>query len=221
MIVGAGDHFCPVAQFLNKTSREGLVIAREYECRLADSETCPVDSVTAELFFSRDLEGYGWCVRKDNDLNVGFGRRGAAHFDAHVRAFIEFLTRSGRAPASTLDIKRWRGHAYRLAGTGRPVCADGLVLIGDSAGLAYPESGEGIGPAVRSAIAAANTILATRGAFDQGRFRPYVDFVRATAPASGFLSWLQSLVPAAIGRTLLNSPRFVRLALDRWFLRTA
>jgi hypothetical protein len=114
-------------------------------------------------------------------LNVGFGRRGAAHFDAHVRAFIEFLTRSGRAPASTLDIKRWGGHAYRLAGTGRPVCADGLVPIGDSAGLAYPGS----------------------------------------APASGFLSWLQSLVPTAIGRTLLNSPRFVRLALDRWFLRTA
>jgi hypothetical protein len=154
-------------------------------------------------------------------LNVGFGRRGAAHFDAHVRAFIEFLTRSGRAPASTLDIKRWGGHAYRLAGTGRPVCADGLVPIGDSAGLAYPESGEGIGPAVRSAIAAANTILATRGAFDLSRLTPYVDFGRATAPASGFLSWLQSLVPAAIGRTLPNSPRFVRLALDRWFLRTA
>ena len=221
MVVGAGGHFCPVAQFLNKTSREGLVIAREYEGRLSDSETCPVDAATAELFFSRDLEGYGWCVRKDNYLNVGFGRRGAARFDAHVRAFIGFLTSSGRAPGSTLDLKRWRGHAYRLAGVGKPVSADGLLLIGDSAGLAYPESGEGIGPAVRSAIIAARTITAAGSAFDRDRLAPYDDYIRASAPAGGIFSWLQSLVPPAIGRTLLNSPRFARHALNRWFLRTA
>jgi flavin-dependent dehydrogenase len=221
MIVGAGGHFCPVALFLNKTSKEGLVIAREYECRLSESDACPVDSATAELFFSRDLEGYGWCVRKNNYLNVGFGRRGAAHFDAHVRGFIAFLTSSGRAPGSTLDLKRWRGHAYRLAGMGRPVIADGLLLVGDSAGLAYPESGEGIGPAVRSAIVAAQAIVSAGGSFNRSRLAAYEDYIHSSAPAGGFASWLQAFVPAAVGRTLLNSPRFARLAIDRWFLRTA
>ena len=45
----------------------------------------------------------------------------------------------------------------------RPLVAAGVVWIGDAAGLAYSESGEGIGPAVQSGLMAAETILAARG----------------------------------------------------------
>ena len=90
----------------------------------------------AEFFFCNDLDGYGWCVlRKGEYLNMRLGRRNSAHFTAHVNDFIWFLESSGKAPgASGLQ---WRGHAYLASGVGpRPVVADGLMLIGDAAGLA-------------------------------------------------------------------------------------
>ena len=59
---------------------------------------------------------------------------------------------------------KWHGHAYLLASAaGRRVVDDGVVLVGDAAGLAYPQSGEGIRPAVESGLMAAETILAARG----------------------------------------------------------
>ena len=76
VIVGAGGHFCPVARHLQGARHQIAppVIATETEFGLYgwQGET---RSDTPELFFCRDLEGYGWCVRKDDFLNVGIGRR--------------------------------------------------------------------------------------------------------------------------------------------------
>jgi len=99
--------------------------------------------------------------------------------------------------------------------------AAALVLIGDAAGLAYPESGEGIRPAIESGRLAARTLAAAAGT-SRGDLQPYADELRRLyPPASRTLGPLRSAV-AAMGRLLLGSPAFTRhVVLDRWFLRRA
>jgi flavin-dependent dehydrogenase len=77
VLVGAGGHFCPVARWLNPTiDREPLVVAQEAEFRIEprDAASWTAAPGTPELYFCRDLKGYGWCFRKGQYLNVGLGR---------------------------------------------------------------------------------------------------------------------------------------------------
>jgi flavin-dependent dehydrogenase len=220
LVVGAGGHFCPVARRIRPNVRKGLVVAREIEVRLLPTDSCGVDPDTPELYFSLDLEGYGWCVRKGDFLNVGIGRRTAERFNSHVEAFVSMLSASGKVPARVLS-QPWRGHAYLLAGAAtRPPIADGLMLVGDAAGLASPESGEGIGPAIESSLLAARIIVAARGQYGVSDLLPYAETIRSAAPSPA-ICYLRSAVPAAVGRLLLSSPRFTRRVLTQWFVRPA
>jgi flavin-dependent dehydrogenase len=219
VVVGAGGHFCPVARFM-RGGQDSVtpVVAKEAEFPLEGRRT-NVASGVPELFFCRDLEGYAWCVRKGNYLNVGIGRRGSQDFNDHVKDFAVFLERSG-ALSSAIDLK-WRGHAYLASGTGaRPVIDEGLLLVGDAAGLAYPESGEGIRPAIDSGRLAAHTLVAAAGRASRADLQPYADELRRLYPrASRTPPRLRSVVAAA-GRLLLSSSAFTRhVVLDRWFLR--
>ena len=221
VLVGAGGHFCPVArQLQGERDRLDPVIAKEAEF-LLDAEESSVDHEMPELFFCRDLEGYGWCVRKGDYLNVGIGRRAHEDFADHVRDFTGFLTSTGRVgPSSTIT---WRGHAYHARGAGvRPLVASGMLIVGDAAGLAYPESGEGIRPAVESGILAARTLTAADGRFSRDALRPYETAMhRAHRRSVATPGPLIPIVKAA-GRTLLRSRAFTRhVMLDRWFLRAA
>lgn len=222
VLIGAGGHFCPVARHLRGGNDSvAPVVAREAEfplSELPEAGSSPAASAPA-LYFCRDLEGYGWCVRKGDYLNIGLGRRDKRDFNAHLRAFAEWLEASGAiAPGTPV---RWHGHAYLASGAGcRPVIADGLILIGDSAGLAYPESGEGIRPAIASGRLAASVLVAADGRVDAASLKPYEDALRQQYPRSRpspaiLRSWL-----TRAGRHLLNSPTFTRhIVLDRWFLR--
>jgi len=215
-LVGAGGHFCPVARLLNSSSSRDhdVVVARELEAPIED-ETCSVEGVAPELFFCRDLDGYGWCVRKGGYINIGFGRRGSLNFQRHVAEFAEWLRASVQLPSRVIDWKAWKGHAYRVRCPGRRVYDDGVLLVGDAAGLAWPESGEGIAPAVESGIAAARLIVAA-GTSGQADARRAYDAIIAPA-ARGW----NVPIPALVSRALLHVPAVTRLALDRWFLRTA
>ena len=220
VVVGAGGHFCPVARYLRgggaDTSRP--VVAREAEFRL-DGHDTRVAEGRPELFFCTDLEGYGWCVRKGDYLNVGIGRRDSRDFGTHVTNFMAFLEHSGAlTPASDL---RWRGHAYLASGAGRrPLVRDGMLLAGDAAGLAYPESGEGIRPAIESGLLAARTLTSAGGRHDVEALRPYADAIRRLHPPAPGHSAPVRAAFAAMGRMLLDSPAFTRhVVLDRWFLR--
>lgn len=220
VVVGAGGHFCPVARRLRDDAPPpGPVIAKEVEFPL-DARGTTVSPDVPELFFCPDLEGYAWCVRKGDYLNVGIGRRRTPQFAAHVDGFVSFLERSGKAPgASRL---RWRGHAYLASGVGvRPLVGDGMLLIGDAAGLAYPESGEGIRPAIESAQLAAQTLIAAGARSRRDDLLPYEALMRRLhPPAAGRRSRVVQPIAAAIGRALLASPSFTRhVMLDRWFLR--
>lgn len=220
VVVGAGGHFCPVARHL----RDGAdtsppVVAKEAEFRLDGRRAATVGS-TPELFFCRDLDGYGWCVRKGDYLNVGIGRRNNVDFNSHVRDFMTYLEASQTlAPATDL---KWRGHAYLASGVGaRPLVDDGMVLVGDAAGLAYAESGEGIGPAIESGRLAAETLIALNGRCSAADLKPYADRLMHKHPrVRPTPTGLRSVV-AAMGRWLLGSQTFTRhIVLDRWFLRT-
>ncbi len=149
VVIGAGGHFCPVSRRAHRVPPRLVVVARQCELRLEPEEPCGVGRDTPELYFSADLEGYGWCIRKGDYLNVGLGRRRAADFSRHVAAFAAFLGAAGKLPARATDWPHWKGHAYTVAGTFERAVVDGLVLIGDAAGLAVPESGEGDRPGHR------------------------------------------------------------------------
>jgi flavin-dependent dehydrogenase len=173
------------------------------------------------LFFCRDLDGYGWVVPKGEYVNVGIGRRNAEGFLAHVSAFIAFLEREGIVSGAA--DARWRGHAYFASGVGsNPVIGPGVMLVGDAAGLAYPESGEGIKPAVESGRLAAETLIAAGGRHDTGDLRPYAEALRIKHPPVPRRSAAVGALSAAVGRMVLRSPGLTRrLVLDRWFLRAA
>jgi flavin-dependent dehydrogenase len=220
VVVGAGGHFCPVARHLQGTGRESAppVIAQEVEFGLGGRQSA-IASDTPELFFCRDLEGYGWCVRKDDYLNVGIGRRERGDFGDHVRDFLSFLADTGRVPEpSRLTL---RGHAYHAMGAGvRPLVGDGVLLAGDAAGLAYPESGEGIRPAIESGRLAGQTLIAADGRYGPDDLAPYEAAMRTTHRPSKRTPAALRPITAVLGRALLHSAVFTRhVMLDRWFLR--
>ena len=108
-------------------------------------------------------------------LNVGIGRQDPHDLSGHAQRFLAFCESRGKLPPRTPPKRH--GHAYLLYGqTPRPLAGDGFVLIGDSAGLAWPQSGEGIRPAVESGLLAARAIAAKDlrrlRARDRGALRP-------------------------------------------------
>jgi flavin-dependent dehydrogenase len=225
-VVGAGGHFCPVARLMPDDTRAeaGVVLAQEVEFEMSpdDASACRVDPEMPELFFCQDLEGYAWCVRKGNFLNIGIGREGESHLAAHMAEFCETLHCTGRIPRPVAE--RARGHAYRLhRGQPRRSQADGVLLIGDAAGLAYPQSGEGIRPAIESGLLAAATIAAARGDYRQSALSNFQQnlanrFGHSPAPSTRRTVFLRAW-RQALGRRLLANRWFTRhVVIDRWFL---
>ena len=219
VVVGAGGHFCPVAAHLRGSAdRARPVVAKEAEFRLNPTHASDL-SDAPELFFCRDLEGYGWCVRKGDYVNVGIGRRESRDFSTHVKNFVAFLeSRYGALSESEMS---WRGHAYFARGVGpRPLVGPGMLVVGDAAGLAYPESGEGICPAIESARIAARVLIASGGDYSAENLRAYAEEISTLHPAASPTPRPLRGAVAALGRMLLGSPMFTRrIVLDRWFLR--
>ena len=228
MLVGAGGHFCPVARAVNPAPARRatqLVVAQEAEFELdpGDEAAAPAAGEMPELYFCRELDGYGWRVRKGNYLNIGIGRLDCRLLPPTVARFVAFLERTGRL--RTQPGHRWHGHAYLVsAPVARRSIADGVLLAGDAAGLAWPQSGEGIRPAIQSGLFAAQTIVGAAGRYTRGRLRGYDNWLRKTFAASPLVRALSPLVPAPVwmplARRLLGNRAFVRsVVLNRGFLR--
>jgi len=223
VLVGAGGHFCPVARHLGGGGgSEPIVAAQEYEVPLDGGEDCAVRAEAPELYFAPDLKGYGWCFRKQGVVNVGYGRFGGDRLSVHVAGFLEFLRQRSRLPASVTG--RLKGHAYLLYDTTpRPLVGEGVLLVGDAAGLAYAPSGEGIRTAVESGLLAAQTIVEARGQVEASHLEPYrsrieARFGRRRSPG-GLTRLIPSRVLEALGAGLLASSWLTRrIVLDRWFL---
>ena len=228
LVVGAGGHFCPVARAVGaKLGRHEQVVAAqeiEFQMTLEQQRQCRVDERIPELFFTPDLTGYGWVFRKGDFLNIGLGREDNHKLSEHVQAFCHFLKQQGKIPQDTPE--KFHGHAYLLYPHAlRDVVKDGLLLIGDAAGLAYPQSGEGIRPAVESALLAAEVIRDCHGDFSQSKLRPYYEQLVARfgerQPKAGLLERLPLGFKQLLAGQLMQTHWFMRhIVMDRWFLHS-
>ncbi|MDD2273012.1 MAG: NAD(P)/FAD-dependent oxidoreductase [Desulfuromonadaceae bacterium] len=226
LLVGAGGHFCPVARLLGASiGHEEVVAAQatEYAMSPAEEQQCSVRPDTPVLFFCRDMKGYGWMFRKGNWLNIGLGRRDTHSLSRHTSDFCRFIEQQGGLPGGLTG--RLRGHTYRLyGGEGRRRCVgDGALLIGDAAGVANPDSGEGILPSLESALLAAEVIVAANGDYRRDNLEPYAERLKSHFGSSNpslSPSQVSSQISCYLGTKLLSNSWFTRhIVLNRWFLR--
>jgi len=228
VLIGAGGHFCPIAQYLNPAKHGEVVVAAqeaEFEMTPAQQRLCSIRPEIPELYFCRDLRGYGWCFRKDNYLNVGLGRLDSHRLGAHVAGFIDFLRRTDKI---AFDLpSKLLGHAYLLYGrANRKTIDDRVMLIGDAAGMAYAQSGEGIRPAIESGLLAARVLAEADGNSSLKHLSSYHDLLAERFGHNEEWSTrigkkLPPRLMSSLGRLLLATPWFSRqVVLENWFLHT-
>jgi len=226
MLVGAGGHFCPVARYLGNHEETQPVVAREVEFEMtpAEAESCTVQGEIPELYFSRDLCGYGWLFRKEKWLCIGLGRLDPHELPQHLDRFAESMQQAGKFKLEYP--RKYSGHAYFLFGhSKRKLVDDRVLLIGDSAGLAYPQSGEGIRPAVESGLMAAEIILSAQGDYCRPKLDRYFSMLHNRfAPGGGQVEQIAHHIPAFLrnfaGRQLLKTETFSRMVVQDWFLHS-
>ncbi len=227
LVVGAGGHFCPVARYRGASVRnEANVAAQEIEFEMSENQQshCSIRPEFPELYFCPDMKGYRWCVRKGNFLSVGLGRVDSHALPKHVANLIEFLNKKGKVQF-TLPLTM-AGHSYLLyEHPRRNLAGDGVLLIGDAAGLAYSQSGEGIRPAIESGLIAAKAIVTFGASTDPKLFGTYRRLLaqrfaksqRERAFHVGGL--LPTRLVSFLSRFMLASRWFSRhIILERWFL---
>jgi geranylgeranyl reductase family protein len=225
VLVGAGGHFCPVARWLNPVmERAPMVVAQEAEFSLtADEATAwPVAPGVPELYFCRDLSGYGWVFRKEQYVNIGFGRLDHHSLPQATTQFMAFLRTRGTVPREASW--RWRGHAYLVSNQLHRRATDaGVMLIGDAAGVAYPQSGEGIRPAIESGLLAAATIIGAKGRYGRDQLESYERHLHDRFGGQRRPQLLSRTIIQSVGARLLpwllRTRWFTRrLVLEKWFL---
>jgi flavin-dependent dehydrogenase len=227
MLVGAGGHFCPVGRYLGNKGSPAPVLAQEIEFEMDAGQAARsvVDGEIPELFFCRDMRGYGWVFRKGDYLNVGLGRTDSHQISRHVKDFVGYLndTRGVETPSHAIT-----GHAYGLWGRSERKFLDvGVLLVGDAAGLAYPESGEGIRPAIESGLIAAHAILCAGGKYSAQNLSLYRELLNARLHRErSRMEMLTQSLPHTLtefaGRQLLRNRSFCQnVVVNQWFLRIA
>jgi flavin-dependent dehydrogenase len=142
-----------------------------------------------------------------------------------VKDFVEYLreTRAVETPQSGIA-----GHAYGLWGrTDRKILDDGVLLVGDAAGLAYPESGEGIRPAIESGLIAAQAIQSAEGNYSTKNLSLYRELLhgrlrREHSRMESLTQALPQVLKEFAGRQLLRNRSFCQnVVVNQWFLRVA
>lgn len=159
-LVGAGGTYCPVYRTLFKTdnpkARESLIAAQE--------EEFPYEGASKDcwLWFWENLPGYAWYVPKANGyINVGIGAWAEAlkangdRLQTHWDLLVKKLEETGLVRNHTFQPS---AHTYYLRQRLPEIRKGNAFIIGDAAGLATQDMGEGIGPAIRSGMLAADAI---------------------------------------------------------------
>jgi flavin-dependent dehydrogenase len=160
-LIGAGGTRCPVYRELfrelNPRTHELQIVTLEHEVEYDwQDPDCHL------WFFEHGLPGYSWYVPKEKGwLNVGVGalaarlKKSGEDIKEHWARLAERLG-GGLARGAHFDPG---GFSYYLRGRVDVVRRDNAFITGDAAGLATRDLGEGIGPAIRSGMRAAETIL--------------------------------------------------------------
>lgn len=155
-LVGAGGTYCPVYRTffkdLNPRSKKSLVCCMEQEFKYDyEDKDCHL------WFFENKLSGYAWYVPKgDGYLNVGIG----GVFCQDIKKQWNYLVKKLSELSLVKDYDfNPKGYLYYMRKNIKKGRLDNAFIIGDAAGLATQDLGEGIGPAVESGILAANSII--------------------------------------------------------------
>ena len=227
LVIGAGGHYCPVARAIDsKGVSELAVVAQEAEFEMTAQQkaSCSIREEVPELFFTPDLKGYGWVFRKGDYLNIGLGREDKSKLSSHVKKFCDYLVAQGKIPEDIVE--KYNGHAYLLYNHAvREMVADNVLLIGDSAGLAYPQSGEGIRPAVESAMLAADAIRRCGGNYSRSELQLYDDLMEQRfgkrLPGPDLMERLPMFIKRIFASQLMRTQWFTKKVMtDKWFLQT-
>lgn len=160
-LVGAGGTRCPVYRqyFHDANPRARLLQIATYEREFPyewDRDECHL------WFFADGLPGYAWYVPKANGhINVGLGgkaekiKSSGGRLQNYWSGFTGKLEREKLVHGAEYEPT---GYSYYLRGKVDVVRNGNAFIVGDAVGLASVDMGEGIGPAVRSAIHAADAI---------------------------------------------------------------
>ena len=161
-LVGAGGTYCPVYRTvfkeINPRARNQQIVCLEAEFGYE-----PIDHNCHLWFFDRGLVGYSWYVPKGSGfLNVGIGGKLASMktrdqtIHDHWNFFVQKLAKLSLVVDHQIQPK---GYQYYLKSDIEQVRIGNAFIIGDAAGLATKDMGEGIGPAIESGKLAAESIL--------------------------------------------------------------
>ena len=179
MIIGAAGYTCPVARAVVKETYSEELMNREHYCGgwreyWTEVEGCNVKEGAIEIHFLKGSSGYLWLFPVGNGVvNVGIGMV-LSELDKQQQKLRDmqadlinnhpiFKKRFSNAKMQEGSGKGWQlpFGSPRENATLQPrrAFANGVLLIGDSASLVDPFSGEGIGNALYSAKVAADSIL--------------------------------------------------------------
>ena len=161
-LVGAGGTYCPVYRSLfraeNPKNRQSLVAATEEEFPYEIS-----DPRCWLWFFDDGLPGYAWYVPKANGIvNLCVGgmaekmNASGEKLKTHWNRLIEKVERIGLVRGHDYQPE---AHTYYVRQSLPQPRRGNAFLVGDSAGLATVDLGEGISAAVRSGLQAADAIV--------------------------------------------------------------
>jgi len=160
-LIGAGGTSCPVYRGLFRDANprvrglQTVALEHEFEYDWRDGD-CHL------WFFDQGLPGYAWYVPKqDGWINVGVGalsQRLKARGEDIRQHWDHFVRVLGRELVRDVPIEP-AGYSYYLRGPVDVVRLGNAFIAGDAAGLATRDMCEGIGPAVRSGLRAADAIL--------------------------------------------------------------
>ena len=161
-LVGAGGTACPVYRtfFADRLPRESdlqtATLEQEFPYDWQDP-TCHL------WFFDAGLPGYAWYVPKaDGYINVGLGGMAdkLKHKNGHLREYWrDFIAKLEKRGLVRHDDYQPKGYSYYLRGSVDAVSDGNAYIVGDAVGLATRDMCEGIGPAVRSGLLAARSIV--------------------------------------------------------------
>lgn len=174
-LIGAGGTRCPVYRELFRPDKprgknlQAVTLEREYACDWTDPK-CHL------WFLDKGLPGYAWYVPKaDGYLNVGVGgmadklKRRGDDIRRHWGLLCERLVGEGLVDEAP---EQPGGYSYFLRDTSDPGRRGNAFVVGDAAGLATRDMCEGIGPAVRSGLQAARSVM-TDEPYDLSTIDPF------------------------------------------------
>jgi len=161
-LIGAGGTRCPVFRSLFKNANprskelQAVTLEEEFPYNYEDKD-CHL------WFFENGLPGYSWYVPKQNGyINIGIGAMASRLKQNHgdIKSYWKDLVEKLNLNRMIINYPfNPEGYSYFVRDNVKVARIDNAFILGDAAGLATRDLCEGIGPAVKSGIMAADSIL--------------------------------------------------------------